>query len=72
MAVSIRHGVNTTSLDSLSGKTVREIREEVGDLLNVPASAQVRINGNPAGEESVVADGASVEFVKVAGEKGRV
>ncbi|MBI3830134.1 MAG: hypothetical protein HY291_11490 [Planctomycetes bacterium] len=58
------------SLDSLSGKTIREVRDEVGDLLNVPESAQARINGTPAGEESVVPDGASVEFVKTAGEKG--
>lgn len=71
MSVSVRYGVNSLSLDSLVGKTVREVREEVGDLLNVPESAQVRINGVPATDDNGVADGASLEFVRAAGEKGR-
>lgn len=70
MAVTVRHGVNSLSLDSLAGKSIGEVREEVADLLNVPEHAQARINGSPAGEESTVSEGASVEFVKVAGEKG--
>lgn len=70
MSVTVRHGVNSLTLDNLAGKTVREVREEVGDLLNVPESAQVRINGAHATDDNAVADGASVEFVKTAGEKG--
>jgi molybdopterin converting factor small subunit len=70
MAVTIRHGVNSTSSDSVAGKTVAEVREQLEDVLNIPASAQVRVNGNPAGEDNEIADGSTVEFVKVAGEKG--
>lgn len=70
MAVTVRFGVNTLTLDNLAGRTIREVREDVGDLLNIPDSAQVRINGAPASDDNGVADGASVEFVKVAGEKG--
>lgn len=70
MSVTVKHGVNSITLDNLAGRTIREVREEVGDLLNVSDSAQVRINGAPATDDNGVADGATVEFVKVAGEKG--
>lgn len=70
MSISVRHGVNSLTLDTLAGKSAREIRAELGDLLNVPDSAQVRINGAAATDDSLVADGATVEFVKTAGEKG--
>ncbi|MCK6499232.1 MAG: hypothetical protein L6Q38_07100 [Nitrospira sp.] len=70
MSVSVRHGVNTLTLDTLAGKTVREVRSDLGDLLNIPESAQVRINGAVATDDNAVADGASVEFVRLAGEKG--
>lgn len=70
MSVIVRHGVNSLTLDNLAGKTVREIRNDLGDLLNIPESAQVRINGATASDDNAVADGASVEFVKTAGEKG--
>ncbi|MGD0088290.1 MAG: hypothetical protein ABSE73_00025 [Planctomycetota bacterium] len=70
MAVSIRHGVNTINADSVAGRTIAEIREQAAEILNVPDNAQVRVNGSPAAEDAVVADGATVEFVKVAGEKG--
>ncbi len=70
MATTVRHGVNTVNLDSLTGKTVGEVREQVAELLNVPDSAQVRVNGAPADDDDVIAENATVEFVKVAGEKG--
>jgi hypothetical protein len=70
MAITVRHGVNTINADSVAGKTVGEIREQAADILNIPDNAQVRVNGAPAQEDTVVADGATVEFVKVAGEKG--
>lgn len=70
MAVSVRHGVNTMNLDSIAGKTVGEVRDQVEEVLNIPSSAQVRVNGSPANEDTVVSDNSTVEFVKVAGEKG--
>jgi hypothetical protein len=61
---------STINADSVAGKTVGEVREQVAGILNVPEDAQVRVNGAPAEEDTVIADGATVEFVKVAGEKG--
>ena len=72
MAVTVRHGVNQLTLNTLAGKTVAEVREEVASLLNIPASSQVRINGAVADDIDIVGENASVEFVKVAGEKGVV
>ncbi len=70
MAVTVRHGVNQLTLNTLAGKTVAEVRNEVSSLLNIPASAQVRINGAVADDIDIVSENASLEFVKVAGEKG--
>ena len=70
MACTVRHGVNSISSDSVAGKTVADVREQVEEVLNVPVSAQVRVNGAPAGEDDTIADGSTIEFVKIAGEKG--
>ena len=72
MAVTVRHGVNQLTLNTLAGKTVAEVRSEVSGLLNVPTSAQVRINSAIADDTDIVGENATVEFVKVAGEKGAV
>ena len=72
MAVTVRHGVNQLTLNTLAGKTVAEVRGEVASLLNIPASSQVRINSAIADDTDIVAESAVVEFVKVAGEKGVV
>jgi len=69
---SIFGTANSISSDSVTGKTVAEIREQAAEILNVPDNSQVRVNGSPAEEDTVVADGATVKFVKVAGEKGLV
>lgn len=70
MAITIRHGVNTLTLDNIAGKSVSEVRDQVADILNIPEAAQVRVNGVPVGDEHVIGELASVEFVKIAGEKG--
>lgn len=72
MAVTIRHGVNTISVDSAAGKTVGEVRAQVADILNVPENAQARVSGVQAEDSKELADGDTLEFVKTAGEKGAV
>jgi hypothetical protein len=70
MAVTIRYGVNSLTLDHLDNRSVGEIREEVGSILSLPGNAQVRVNGLSVAETAIVPAGTAVEFVKVAGEKG--
>jgi hypothetical protein len=72
MACTVRYGVNCLTASSLADKSIGEVREQVSELLHVPASAQARVNGAPAGEDNVIADGSTIEFVKTAGEKGGV
>lgn len=68
--VIVKYGVNTLNKADYVGMTVSEIRDEVTDVLNIPDDAQVRINGITAAADHQVAAGSTVEFVKVAGEKG--
>ena len=70
MATTIRHGVNTINVDSVAGKTVGEVRDQVSDILNVPDNAQVRVNGAPTDDDTLLGEVSTIEFVKVAGEKG--
>ena len=70
MAISVRHGVNELKLDTLAGKSVSEVRDQLADILNIPDGAQVRVNGATVCDDTVVSDGASIEFIKTAGEKG--
>ena len=67
--VTVKHGVNSNTFD-VAGKTVGEVREQLADIMNIPETAQIRVNGQPAGEDHVLGENAQVEFVKVAGEKG--
>ena len=69
--ITIRHGVNNVQSDALAGQTVEQIRDQFAEALNIPGEAQVRLNGLAAGNDAVVNDDATVEFVKAAGEKGQ-
>ena len=69
MSITIKHGVNSLTLD-LAGQTVGEIRERVQDVLNLGDREEARVNGVPTGDATVVNEGQTLEFVKVAGEKG--
>lgn len=68
--ITIRFGVNTLNREDLSGSTVRDIRDMVGEALSVPSNASVRVNNCTANDDTVVCDGSTVEFIKPAGEKG--
>jgi hypothetical protein len=70
MAATIRYGVNSVTHERFSGMTVAELREEVSEDLNIPAGAEARLNGNRTDNDAQVSDGDTLEFVKVAGEKG--
>lgn len=68
--VTIRYGVNSLTSENVAGQTVRDVRAIVEDVMNVPESAEARVNGAAAQADSEISDGVTVEFVKVAGEKG--
>ena len=72
MAITIRHGVNSPVFEGLAGLSVGEIRRRAEEVLNLSGQEEARINNIPADDETTVPEGATVEFVKVAGEKGAV
>ena len=64
-------GVNEIENDRYDGKSIAEVRTELGVILNIPANAKVLINDVEATDENTELDSDDeVEFVKAAGEKG--
>ena len=64
-------GVNEIENDRYDGKTIAEVRTELGVILNIPANAKVLINDDEATDErTILENDDEVEFVTAAGEKG--
>jgi len=64
-------GVNEIENDRYDGKTVAEVRTELGVILNIPSNPTILINGEPVTDEDTELDSTDeLEFVKAAGEKG--
>jgi hypothetical protein len=69
-SVDVIHGVYAHSLP-LAGMTVRDARLELDDRMNIDPEAVPVVDGHPADEDTVLAEGQVLNFVKHAGEKGR-
>lgn len=64
-------GPNELEGDRWDGKTVDQVRQELGIVLNIPEAAAVLLNGRESAQGTVVLRaGDELEFVKAAGEKG--
>ena len=64
-------GVNEIENDRYDGKTIAEVRNELGAILNIPSNPTILVNGEPVNDESTrLENDDEVEFVKAAGEKG--
>jgi len=66
-------GVNEIENDSFNGKTIRNVINDAGQLLNIPQNnLKVLVNGDDEADMNyVIQSGDEVEFIKSAGEKGR-
>jgi molybdopterin converting factor small subunit len=60
----------TLEFSNDSVENVRDLVREAGPLLNIPASANIAVNGAPATEDTVLTDGDEVTTTKPAGRKG--
>lgn len=67
--VTIIHGAEEQSFD-VSGKSVAYVRENLGDVFNVPRDADALVNGQPVTENHTLNQQDVLEFVKQAGVKG--
>lgn len=63
-------GANVHEAEGLVGQTVGSARGTYTDVLNIPPEAQARVGGQPVGNDHVIAENETFEFVKPAGTKG--
>lgn len=62
-------GANEQAMDA--GQTVAQARENFKEILNIPDGAKAIVNGDEVGEDYILNEGDSLEFIKSAGGKGR-
>ncbi|MGE0607272.1 MAG: hypothetical protein AB7O62_09280 [Pirellulales bacterium] len=67
--IQVIHGVHAHSLPLL-GRTVGQARAELSERMNIAPDAVAVIDGNTVPEDTVLAEGQVLTFVKHAGEKG--
>lgn len=63
-------GANVQDAEGLVGKPLSAVRELYGDVLSIPPEAEMRVGGEPVGDDHVVQEDEQFEFVKPAGTKG--
>lgn len=68
--VKVVHGANVQTFTSLSGRTVGTVRPVLRDVMNVTDQSSALVNGQPVGNDHVLSDNDTLEFVKEAGTKG--
>jgi len=67
--VEVVYGAEAQIL-AISGHNVQDVRDYLKHVLNIPADAQARVNGNLVDGNYVLLENDTLEFVKVAGQKG--
>ena len=67
--VQVIHGIYMHS-QPLGGMTVRRARAELFERLNLDPDAMAVVDGNPVDEDTILAEGQTLNFVKHAGERG--
>lgn len=68
-SVDVVHGVFAHTLP-LAGMTIRQARGELAERMNIDPEAAGFVDGEEADEDTVLAEGQVLNFVKHAGEKG--
>jgi hypothetical protein len=68
--VEVIHGVYAHSLP-LAGMTVRQARAELEQRMNIAPDAMAVVDGRETDEDTILAQGQVLNFVKHAGEKGK-
>ena len=68
-SVTVVHGVHAHDWP-IVGMTVGQARAELAERMNIDPAAIAVVDGNPVPEDTVLAEGQVLNFVKHAGEKG--
>jgi len=70
-SVTVVHGIHRLTLP-LVGRAVGGVRHSLAPVLNIGADTMAVVNGGMVGEDYVLAPDDLLEFVRLAGEKGKV
>ncbi len=68
--VKISYGVHNLEA-AISGKSVSEVRQSLKEPLNIDPRALALVNGRDVAASYILKQGDQLEFVRLAGEKGR-
>jgi hypothetical protein len=68
--VKISYGVHNLEV-AIAGKSVGEVRQALKEPLNIDPRALALVNGRDVAASYVLKPGDQLEFVRLAGEKGR-
>ena len=68
--IKVSYGVHSLEA-AIAGKTVAEVRQALREPLNIDPRALALINGRDVAAAYVLKEGDQLEFVRLAGEKGR-
>ena len=68
--VKISYGVHNLEA-AIAGKSVGEVRQALKEPLNIDPRALALVNGRDVAASHVLQQGDQLEFVRLAGEKGR-
>lgn len=68
--VKVSYGVHHLET-ALAGKTVSEVRQALKEPLNIDPRALALVNGKEAMPSHILKENDQLEFVRLAGEKGR-
>jgi len=63
-------GANMQHVERVSGDAVGTIMEQLEDVLNIPPTVQITVNGRLVRKDHILEEEDVVEFIKPAGEKG--
>jgi hypothetical protein len=64
-------GVNEVSNESFNGRSIAQVMETAGPILNIPTNPVILLNGEAITDRNVPLESEDeLEFVKPAGEKG--
>lgn len=69
--VTVVYGANQNTLPGIDpDSTIRDLLNEVGELLQIPEDAEAVVSGNVVSKDYVINDGETVTFRKKTGDKG--
>jgi hypothetical protein len=69
--VKISYGIHNLEA-AIAGKSVSEVRQALKEPLNIDPRALALVNGQDVAASYILREGDQLEFVRLAGEKGKV